>query len=119
MAEALNQPAEILSKNPLITFKTKDVVPPSAVYIDVQERLQIQINTLQAASIMLTTRLLRAADGVIVKHSQLLIPTLLSYASQDFNIFLTEGFLLSLTLTDVIGSVQPAAFRFPTHRESK
>ena len=98
--------AEIIVKPPRISFLTDRIPPPAPLYIDGQDELQILINANAPSEYLLQTRLLRP-DGSILTHSETLRNLTSNYANNNVTIRLTEGFLLSVTLTSNSGETQP------------
>ena len=80
---------------PLVTFKSTDILPPSAIYVSPQDQIRLNIvNPTVAVNVNVFYRLLRA-DGTIVTTQQ-------TYASpiggSNQTIPPSEGFLLSMLI---------------------
>lgn len=83
---------------PLITFKTEDILPPSAIYVGPQDTIVIQsVTPTVGATIVIAYRLLRP-DGLIVATVDLF--SFLAGGGWDAWLAIkpSEGFLLSMTI---------------------
>jgi len=91
------RPAQIITVAPLVSFKTLQIDPPTAIYLAPGDKLQIAaINDDPAITqIVMAYRLLRAADGQVAS-SQLAMPIGSNrvLAVQQFEML--EGYLLSV-----------------------
>jgi hypothetical protein len=93
-----NPPPRPLTAPPLIHFVTRDVQPPSLVYVTIDDLLAVHVwNSLAALTLSMRYRVLKA-DGEIVYGSEQLAPTS-NRVQNTFPFSLPEGFLLSLVLS--------------------
>lgn len=88
----------IYSASPLVTFGTRQVSPPSQVYVGLEDVIHVALwNSLAGAEVDVTTRLLRA-DGQVITNTQTLLPTS-NRVRNDYYLQLAEGFILSIAVT--------------------
>lgn len=94
---ASNPPFRPITKKPLVSLETRNVQPPSNVYVTTDDRLAVNVwNSAPGAVLTFFARILKA-DGEIVFDQETL--TLLSDRSQQsFAFNMPEGFLLSLAV---------------------
>jgi hypothetical protein len=92
---AANPPPRPITRPPLVHFTTRDVQPPSIVYVTTDDFLLVElISSVAGAIVKMNTRVLRA-DGGITYSNELLNPVG-NRTLQDFTFKLPEGFLLSI-----------------------
>ena len=81
----------------VVTWQTKRVPPPSPLYVDVDDTLNVGMESVFAGEVVtINYRLLRAADGVIVR-GQFTVKAVTAYNLFTFQQQLAEGFLLSVS----------------------
>ena len=94
------QPGEFSGSAPaLITsWQMKRLPPPSELYITADDKLVVRLSSSSATEVVTVSyRLLRAADGVIVR-GQFTVPMVVAYSNVIQSQQLAEGFLLSVSL---------------------
>ncbi len=86
-----------LGAPPLVTFETRRVGPPSNVYIERDDLLRVRMygGSVTAGQLNLRGRLLRAADGKLVRIDQQM-PAVPAFSTVNVFLDLAEGYLLGL-----------------------
>jgi hypothetical protein len=102
---AANPPPRPITRPPLVHFTTRDVQPPSIVYVSNDDSLLVQLyNSVPGAVISVTYRLL-LADGTLIAGVENITPT--SDRVRNSVIFnLPEGFLLGCRIAVRSGTVK-------------
>lgn len=91
----MSLPAEVLSRPPEVSFRGKDVTPPSPLYVAREDNLRFEVsNSVTNQTLEVRGRLL-LASGEVVPFAETLRPAA-TRTVQSFFVQLTEGFLLSL-----------------------
>jgi hypothetical protein len=92
-----------LTRPPITNFTVKNVPAPTNVYIADDAFLRVSVRNLGAGvSLTVHTRVLRSEDGIITASEDVIVPA--SSGAQQFTfINLTEGFLLSASITSDTG----------------
>jgi len=85
----------------LVTFKTKGIEPPTALYIQRDDKLLLTaISSTPNATITVTLRLWLANEGRITSIQRSMTITGQGFLAQSLSIDLAEGYLLSATVFD-------------------
>lgn len=94
----------------VVTWQVKRVPPPSPLYVDVDDKIQVGAATSQSNEVVtINYRLLRAADGVIVRGQFTVAPAsnrTLAVVSKP----LAEGFLLSVSCKAAVATTRGQTF---------
>jgi hypothetical protein len=106
------QPGEFTGSAPahLVTWQNKRIPPPSPLYVDVDDQLQVGAASSQGNEVVtINYRLLRAADGVIMR-GQFTVAPLSTRAVVTQKQQLAEGFLLSVSCKAAVASTRGQTF---------
>lgn len=94
----------------LVTWQVKRVVPPSPLYVDVDDKLNVGVASFWTNEVVTVNyRLLRAADGVIVR-GQFTVTAPTPYTLSTKQQQLAEGYLLSVSCKAALGATRGQTF---------
>jgi hypothetical protein len=104
------EPFKVYTSTPEIGFLRRGVQPPSTVYVDVGDDIQIGCASSQTnETVTVSYRLLRAVDGVIVL-GQFAVHPKNDRSVQTYTESLTEGFLLSVSCQAAVATTRGQTF---------